>query len=284
LVLNPSFENKINCPIGPADIQQVIGWNTFRESPDYFHSCGAAGVKVPNNSYGYQNAATGNAYVGIICFNNSILSREIISDSLITPLSVGQKYFLSFMVNRAGDTSITGYSTNKMGAKFSTVKLMNCTINNAAHFYSNSVISDSINWTKLNGSFIADSAYQYLMIGNFFDDSNTTFINNGTGVYSYYYIDDVCLSTDSLLCAEFSTEIQENELEKDVLIYPNPSSSMVSVKCPYTFNLRVYDKLGKEMFHFKKAENEITIDISKWEEGVYVAIINGKAKKIIINR
>ena len=67
-------------------------------------------------------------------------------------------------------------ASNKLGAKFSTVSYSYSNpiqINNFAHVYSDSVIKDTTSWTLIKGEFTADSAYQYISIGNFFDDINT---------------------------------------------------------------------------------------------------------------
>nr|MBK9651723.1 hypothetical protein [Bacteroidota bacterium] len=44
-------------------------------------------------------------------------------------------------------------------------------LQNHALIYANKVITDSIGWTKISCSFVADSAYEYLATGNFFVDS-----------------------------------------------------------------------------------------------------------------
>ncbi len=187
LVPNPSFEEYTVCPTGSGQIYFAKEWSAFRGSPDYFNSCSPTSsyYSVPSNALGYQQAASGNAYVGIICFVSSVFGREIIANSLIAPLSVGQKYFITFNVSKANDASVVGYSINKIGAKFSTVIHTNVNINNKAHVYTNSVVSDTLNWTKITGSFVADSAYKYIMIGNFFDDANTTVVNNSPSFWAY---------------------------------------------------------------------------------------------------
>src|SRR5690606_30479231 len=58
LVPNPSFEEYLECPFSTVELQnQVIGWYSWNESPDFFYECsndlaGLAGV--PGNVFGYQ--------------------------------------------------------------------------------------------------------------------------------------------------------------------------------------------------------------------------------------
>lgn len=273
LVTNPSFENYSLCPTGPGQIQNVIGWYTFRESPDYFNSCAsmASFYSVPNNGFGFQEAASGDGYVGIICYNNSILSREIIADSLSAPLSVGQKYFVSFKLNKPNDNSLAGYSIDGMGVKLSTTKHTNINIDNAPHYYTDSIISDTVKWITVKGSFIADSAYQYLMIGNFFDDANTITLNNGSGPYAYYLVDDVCLSTDSILCSNFSVSVKQEKQNTRLSFYPNPATNKITIinNFQYSYSIEIYNTLGQIEYSKKEINSDNKqIDISSCASGL----------------
>lgn len=283
LVPNPSFEDYTNCPTGIGQTTYIIDWSAFRGSPDYFNSCAPTSsyYSVPGNAVGYQQAANGDAYTGIICFDNSIFSREIIANSLNTPLTIGQKYFISFNVSNANDTSVVGYSINKIGAKFSTVMQTNVNIDNKAHIYTNSVISDTANWTRIAGSFVADSAYKYLMIGNFFDDENTTVVNNSIGFWAYYLVDDVCVSTDSLLCINPSISVEEKDINNQFTFYPNPVNDLLTItNCSIIpFNLTIYNSIGQQLYSKQNIiSNNIQVDISMYNLGILFLQINSKNK------
>jgi len=282
LVLNPSFENYSTCPSAPGDIYKAIGWDTYNGSPDYFNSCGSGGVQVPGNSFGYQQAAAGNAYAGIITYYNGGLSREIIGDSLSTLLVPTQKYYLSFKINRADDETIIGYSTNKIGARFTTIKSFSVNINNTPHIFSNSVITDTTNWIRVTGSFVADSAYQYLLIGNFFDDANTTITNQTSGIYAYYFIDEVCLSTDSMFCANFTTSIDEFYNSQGIFLFPNPSNHEVLIKIFSEAEMCIYSSLG-QIIVTNSIGSEWRIITSDWANGIYFVKINDITLKLIIH-
>ena len=45
-------------------------------------------------------------------------------------------------------------------------------ITNNPPVYSNTVSMDTLNWTRVFGSFVADSAYTHILLGNFFADAN----------------------------------------------------------------------------------------------------------------
>lgn len=273
LVSNPSFEEYTECPTGSGQIYFAQAYSAFRGSPDYFNSCAptSSSYSVPSNAFGYQQAASGNAYVGIICFVNSVFGREIIANNLIAPLSVGQKYFITFNVSKADDSSIGGYSINKIGAKFSKDMYTDINIDNSAHIYTNIVVSDTINWTRIAGSFIADSAYQYIAIGNFFDDVNTTIVKNSSGFWAYYLVDDVCVSTDSLLCANFYTSLEETNISSQFSFFPNPATDFLTIENSFNtpYNITVFNSLGQQLYMGKNIiSNNLQMCVSSYNAGL----------------
>ena len=199
LVPNPSFEQYSSCPDGNGEVNRATNWNAFNTA-DYFNICATSSdIQVPENYFGYQQPATGNGYCGFFTYYGGFDYHEFIYAQLITPLIVNQKYFVSFKVSPS-DSSYCIYS-NKTGIKFFTSFPLNVFPNNTDQFHTNVIITDTAGWTRLYGSFIADSVYKYAVIGNFFSDANTDIIDHNCGLpFSYYFIDDVCVSTDSLSC------------------------------------------------------------------------------------
>lgn len=284
LVQNPGFENNSACPFTLAEVDKAISWDSCRSTPDYFNLCGInSEAQVPFNAVGYQQPAQGNAYCGFITYDPNTFYREIIVGQLSLPLIISQKYYITFKVNRADSNFVVGYSTNKIGVKFSKVKQKHTLINNVAHFYSNNVIIDKTNWTKLSGSFIADSAYNYIMIGNFFDDANTTVINDGTGTFGYYYIDEVCVSTDSLFASTYVTDVRESNEESHFKIYPNPANNTIQLRCGQNQDFKIYNSYGTEInFVLETKYNEPYINCSSWQAGLYYMKIKNAYKKLIV--
>lgn len=209
LVPNPSFEDTVQCTMGL--VSDAVGWENYSAlSPDYFHSCvGGGSFYVPYNWGGYQPAATGNAYCAMSAFYPPTPDeREIIGRNLASPMIIGTEYFVSFKASLSLDSIIeSSHACNKLGVLFSTYAHVPFTapapINNFAHVYTNDIITDTAGWTVVSGSFIADSAYTHIAIGNFFDDNNTDtleLLSTPNFNWCYYYIDDICVSTDSLTC------------------------------------------------------------------------------------
>ena len=66
---------------------------------------------------------------------------------------------------------------------------------------------------------------------------------------------------------------QEN---KEFMISPNPASSTINVYLPKGFQnakLSVFDVLGKEIYHVELNSLHSTINITKWNSGVYLVRI-----------
>jgi gliding motility-associated-like protein len=226
LVPNPSFESYNLCPTGIGGIDYsptyssfptVQGWvspmPTVNGSPDYFNTCAAvgSGVRIPEVTFGYQNPRTGKAYAGIIAWEGKRQAGNWVSDvreylqcKLTQPMQAGKKYCVSFYINPS-ISSAFGFnyvSIEAMGIHFSNSQLLQpigysivapVHISNTGGNY----LSDTANWIRISGNYIATGGEQWLTIGCF---------TNGTPAYmqayppvndpmlnyrSYMYIDDV---------------------------------------------------------------------------------------------
>lgn len=282
LVYNPSFEMYDTCPDNFDQVNRAIGWNSVRPSPDYFNACASSfsDVSVPNNFVGYQYPASGNGYSGFEAKNGFLGAREYLGTQLLSPLQIGTKYFISFKVNLSDFNYYCG--TNKLGALFSTIQYSNSNIAlicNCAQVYTDSIIIDSTNWTTIKGSFIADSNYSFISIGNFFSDSLTDSLQLiGNLCFAYYYLDDICVSTDSNYSYNYSwTEINENSNLPIISVYPNPANDFVNLDLtslhePYT--ITIYDGFGREVFVSQILMNPIEhIPIDNINSNIFIFII-----------
>jgi hypothetical protein len=300
LVNNWSFEDTVACPTTLTQIDRAVGWMSFRLTPDYFNACSPSNVpvpvSVPHNIWGDQLAHTGDAYAGFVAYKaGATNTREFIATQLNQQLIIGQKYFLSFWVSSAFGYIQNQYPSmacNNIGAKFSTVAYSGGfpqtnpqTVDNFPHIVDTTIINDTINWVKISGSFIADSAYQYLSIGNFYDDINSSYVIIGSSLPNdaYYYLDDVKLSTDS----DFVNSIDKYNFNL-IKTFPNPARDWIVVSGSKLNEIILYDILGNLCY---KATDLFTstlkINISSFSDGIYfIRIKSGKeyiTKKIIIN-
>lgn len=226
LVPNPSFEDTIFCPSGAGSDLAVVNWiNPTLASPDHFHACSDAinnGVPINWLGEGYQNAKTGIAYAGFVTFANSQNNyREYWEIELTTPLDSGTTYYWSFWVSRFDNID---YASNNIFIHFSQGLITASNedvINVTPHGGSTNVINDSVNWVEIKGQYNAIGGEDHLIIGNFLDDLSTSVIQNQTnsliGDFAYYYIDDVCVSTDSTSCFAAVNMIELNYPSKTLI-------------------------------------------------------------------
>jgi hypothetical protein len=296
LVPNPSFEDTLYCPWGTNQIDASIGWMNFGNSPDYYNTCSPAGLNVPNSQFGFQYAHSGNGIAGIVTWLNpsndpaQVNYREYVGSELMSQLTTGQKYYFSFFTNYSGYVNPTyrQVASNKIGLRFTTEAYSMSNkppLNNFAHLSTDSILNDTVTWIKLSGSFIADSAYNYLAIGNFFDDNNTDTSSFGGqpfgGMAAYYYIDDICVSTDSLyneVWTGLTTHTTSSKPNKEIFIYPNPSFDVVNISTQEAIeNIELINSIGQVVYTQQVKNNfHIQLNITEIPKGLYMARVKTK--------
>jgi hypothetical protein len=291
LVQNPSFEYYNSCPNYFNQINRATGWNSALPTPDYFNLCASnvyPSFSVPNNIFGYRTAATGNGYSGFIAKEGTNNVREYIGSQLITPLQIGIRYYMSMKVSLAGGANRYNVcGINKLGILFSTVLYDSASpapICNCAQIYTDSIITDTLNWTRITGSFIADSNYSYINIGNFFSNYlNDSIQIVGTGCNAYYYLDDICVSNDSIYSYTYvytggSTGI--NNLNKvSTACFPNPSKDLVTITDDEKNieQIKLYDVMGQLLQNYEVSNlQEYKLNLTTLPQGSYTIVIYKK--------
>lgn len=231
LVPNPSFEDTTNCSIDNQIFRTPPWQEPTAGTSDWLNPCTSSpsGSTVPNNDFGVQNAQNGFSYAGFIVFVNGLYYREYIQTQLLDSLIAGAKYWVSFHISLADSSS---YSIKEIGAYFSDTSVYSSDIIPLSFSpqikSSNSFLSDKTNWALISGTFIANGGEKFITLGNFQDSISIDTLNvggngNGLGV-SYYYIDNICISSDSTTC-DIPTNIIINNLDDNISFYPNPFSA-----------------------------------------------------------
>ncbi len=302
LIPNPSFEEADTCAVqlGYLPNGKPLHWACC-ETPDYFRSCVPYGAVngVPVNIFGFQLPYDGESYSGM--FAHLVDNyREMIAAELLEPLVEGQTYYGSFWVNAAyGGSQYIGSACNNMGMlMWTTLDLASWQpnsprplLNNFAHVYSQQVIADTAGWTLVSGSFVADSAYRYVVVGNHFDNANTTveILGPGNPNDAYVYVDGLCLSTDPEGCP-MATSIREHNGE-EVGLWPNPTSTSLRVgwgRLPVR-TVTVMDATGRWLAEQQViGSTELVIPVHHLPNGIYHLLLEGDegkhAKKFVVMR
>lgn len=199
-VPNWSFEVITSCPHDEDQLEHATGWSDHLGTPDLYNVCdGTDTAGVPANWAGFQVPANGSGYAGIIAYGSGGNYHEIAGAQLTSSLEIGAAYYMSVRFSWTPVAGTFKYANNNLGLMLRTQPLMDLEWlpwPNNAHVYSTDVISDSVGWTTVQGVVVADSGYQYVFVGNFFDDALTTaeLVNPGAQYgMSYYYVDEVCV-------------------------------------------------------------------------------------------
>ena len=224
LVPNPSFEEYIACPDAAGNIEDdLLTWKSARGTPDFFHSCALdLLMSVPSNFAGHQNPIAGEGYIGLWTYSktNPASATEAVGVQLTNPLTLGQTYYISFNYSLTYGTQGHNYTHDKLGVQFSMAEYtpdFPAPINNFTHLEASEIPLDSSIWVTINGSFMADAEYSHINVGNFYESSYVDTIGlEEENFRAYYYFDNICVSTDSVVCNLISDlpTIQQNDLVK----------------------------------------------------------------------
>lgn len=209
IIPNGSFEVVNPCPsLGPGEINKAIPWfqPNFPEglggSSDIFNVCNNT---IPLFTT-FQYPRTGNGYGGIYLFWEDTNTdrnnwREYIEVGLTDSLKKDKKYCIRFYTNKG---NISSYAIKNIQAVLTTDSLL---YNSPDYVYisgvspimeADSIITDTLNWIKVETTYTANGGEKFLTIGNFSSGANTIYkhvwpFNGIPNTLGYYLIDDVSI-------------------------------------------------------------------------------------------
>lgn len=304
LVPNGSFEEYIDCPFGLGLLEDVVvGWSSSRGTCDYYNACApACGVSVPCNVAGWQEALIGTAYAGFVGTDFPELSyREHMTAALVEPLIIGETYYFSMYVNNG---IVLEQSPNKacngQGAWFTTELRSSIwdddpmdnpsPVLNAPQILNLEVVDDSTNWVRIAGSFVADSAYTYVVIGGFLDSEHIQVVNvSGEGPFenngeAYYFVDEVRLSTDSAYVFQDPVGLAEEMVGPRVSVWPNPVEDILEVSFHAApLSVMIFDIHGRKLLEVMDPGHQESLDMKRLSAGLYMVQVtdsNGRRHSV----
>ena len=315
LVPNPSFEELKNdsCNLSPTNYTETTSyWFTASRTPGLYNVCGNANAPffgVPKNFSGFQYPINGLGYMGLYTywlgqnFQNSLIGgnkREWAGIKLKSPLVKNGIYCVYYYVSLS-DTCFIATPPPQMYFSNDSIVISNNELANFSDYqndyladFSNDIVYDTVNWTKVSGEYIAKGDEQYVYIGNFYDYLHTpwdTIRNNpdiNDFIFSYFYIDSV-----SIIKCGIANSIENIPYKNAVKIHPNPAMHFVTVALnANTVNGRIelYDYTGKRVLSQALMAQYTTVDLpASLTNGLYYArIINNGAivasEKLVITR
>jgi hypothetical protein len=210
-ISNGGFENYTSCS-GFNAINVVKNWrsidSSFFAGVLYNNYCFS---NIPSSTFGYQLPRNGNGYVltDFLCQPpqcSATSNRGYFRNRLKSNLIAGKVYCVKFYVNIGNNSS---YGISNFSAYFSdnfidtitkisipltyiTPQIQNLTTN---------IVTDTLGWSLITGTFIATGIEKHCVIGNFNSDVNTfkQLINSNQlpAIATTVFLDDVsCIPTD----------------------------------------------------------------------------------------
>lgn len=293
LVQNGDFEELNNEPCGltmsASDFDNnMLHWVVANTStPDIFLTSidQACWNFQPNSTYpgpiglkGPQDPHSGDAFVGIFGYTIPDLDqRDYIQVQLSSPMVSGTEYIVEFYVSLADNTELT---IDNIGAHLSTNPIF---VSNDGplgfdpQVQFDSHISDIDNWVRIADTITAGDNYEYITLGNFNNDANTTTEINPDGAGcigcygAYYFVDDVSITA-------LTTVGINDAIQIDFSVYPNPFTSTLNIRSEYTLfdaEFNILDASGKIVYFQNAGEGEsFQLDLSSLAKGIYFLEIN----------
>lgn len=217
---NGGFEQLYNCNL-PDYLSKIKFWRSIDSiSFGNAHLANSCYSNIPYAPFGFQYPRNGNGFTIIsslctptLCTNNN--SRGYIRNRLKSNLIAGKTYCVKFYVVNSENSRI---GNDAIGIYFGDNSLDTITLINKPLTYlipqvqnpTGNIITDTLNWVLVTGTFVANGIEKHCVIGNFKSDAatNTVVLNQNplhnvnytqctTCVYTNQYIDDVsCIPTD----------------------------------------------------------------------------------------
>ncbi len=294
LVLDPSFEDTLFCPMYPATpytYQNLTHWKYAGPFSGFtFNACNTGGLGIPQNSLGYEPAHSGSGYMGIGTYMYPLYAVG----QLAQTLQANKRYRVSLFVSRC-DSFI--YSCNNLGVYLSDTVLIDPNVNGGnpiltlthpvnVNFHQN--LKSKEGWTKLDTTFIATGNERWITIGNFLTDAQSDWEYVGGNLpvtccgytdqsgYNFYcrvwssggagyYLDDVSVVLDDDTGLEGTGAGQ-------VSVYPNPNTGSFVLRLlqPGPAWVEVCNLLGEVVFATQATGAKETTLSTGLAKGVYM--------------
>lgn len=279
LVPNGDFEQYSECPWSLTQIYFAPPWLNGNPgaiqgaTSDFFHSCAQGGnPDVPTNIFGSQLAHSGEGYAGLATYvEDNPQFREYMQVQFSAPLTVGQCYTLTLYLSLA-----EGYSSHAtgVGAYFSVASVAQTGDTglwlNPQLDQLGGLVTETDGWVQVSGTYEAGGGEQYLVLGNFHDDANTTTLLVDSTLpwhRSYYYIDDVSIVPSDLPCGPLSLS---EATSPALALFPVPATNELHVRTNARgkVSLTVHNAAGQVVL-LRTFTGQVELQVGHLPVGIY---------------
>ena len=119
--------------------------------------------------------------------------------------------------------------------------------------------------------------------------SNSAFVQWNAGPNGVVYVSETdangCFASDSLSVEILFVGIEENH-ENAILVYPNPTSNMLNVILPESFQdvrISLYDIAGRQVLLHEHSINQVALDLNGMNSGLYILHLQ-KGETVLTHR
>lgn len=204
LVPNGGFEEYIELPYEVTQWDFCESWSNASDgigweigSPDYLHTLGTGNAALPESVFGTVHPHSGDAIMGFVTYGANANYREYLRAQLISPMIIGEIYEISFWLTSGEDNYFSICGSDRIGAGLSVDS-----ITQESYFPIDitpqvEIIGEvwSNTWQHYSFNIRADSAYEFITIGNFNTDLETSLtpyvVTEEMRLIAYYFIDDI---------------------------------------------------------------------------------------------
>ena len=281
IVNNSGFELYSTCPDENNSIYFAVPWFEPQcGSSEYYHKCSL----TPETIYEFsvQQPRTGDGMAGIWCEINypwPWIYPSFIETELQQPLVAGKCYYAEFYVNlhnashRATDALGMFFSDSAISSFTDTIfgfDTLHCVLHlprpPQVRNPVGNIITDTVGWTKISGTFKAAGGERFLLIGNLWrkEECNYQIMVGTSEMLCGYFIDDVLV----MECPD-TVAPPDTTASGGIMIYPSPAVEWINVKAPGIeagtgLTLEIYDMMGqlikKNSFNLVSGVNTFYLD------------------------
>jgi hypothetical protein len=230
---------------------------------------------VPENIVGFQNARSGDGYVGFFALSLSQMNmREYLQVELTESLVYSIRYEVCFYVSLADKMR---YAVNTLGAHMSDTAISR---NDILRFEEipqilnapENPLTTRTDWVAICDTFTSRTGNErFLTIGNFHDDTESGLmfidsVTDGLQYKSYYYIDDV-----SVIALDSIPDGVEEYGGLRFSVFPNPATEILHISSKHRLeHVRLLDNSGRAILTEKVTSQRHDVHLHGIPPGLYL--------------
>lgn len=222
---------------------------------------------------------TYNQFLNGMIDNTSIGNYSV--PGIKTLMSTRTSYLQSFSEINVAQPIINAITQSQMNTSDSTI-IISCSIDDAESVYLNYRNSSAKEFTKIRVYDNSDHVYK----------AEIKIIPDVTEYYVYAENSEAGIFEPARAEKEFyiakavvNTGFSEHKKISDIVVYPNPASSKITISASdlYNSNYRIVNALGETMVD-EVYTSTVTLDTESWANGIYLFISSSGNRKIIISK